>query len=212
MNDWDRFLIWLNPDPNLAASEYKTIRQKLVIYFIKRNCDNAEDLADQTIERVAQRLFKFGDELPSEPLRFCYGFAKNIHKEHIRQQLSTQGNVPIELLTDLHNPARALSGTGIHHHQRRSLGAQGSLNSAAIAEELEIIEKCLHNCLQQLDVRKRETFIKYYLVEPDTKVNIRESLARQMGITLNALRLQMLRLKEDLRACISACRQREARV
>jgi RNA polymerase sigma factor (sigma-70 family) len=179
MRDWDRFYIWLNPDPDIAESEYKGIRVSLISYFRKRVCPDAEGLADQTIERVVKLLPKFGENLPSHPLRYCYGVARNIHKEYVRE-LSRNG-VDITNAHPVYNP---------------------SLNEAQ-----DDLEKCLHNCLEKLDKKKRDLFLNYYLVGTEEKSVYHQKMADELGITLTALRLQILRIKEKLRACIADCQQ-----
>jgi RNA polymerase sigma factor (sigma-70 family) len=181
--DWTRFLKWLNPDPDLAAQIYEAIRQKLISYFIRRACSDSEGLADQTIDRVIRLLSSLNGSLPDNQLRYCYGIAKYIHREYWRIQVNpNRGTV-----TDREpNPYRAES-----------------------AEGHEVIEKCLYLCLQKLDERKRETFIRYYLTETQAKNEFRQQLADKLGITINALRLQMLRLKTELRICITECQQHD---
>jgi RNA polymerase sigma factor (sigma-70 family) len=186
MKDWDRFYQWLNPDPDLAASEYKRLRRLLISFFKGRYCADAEGLADQTIERVVQLLPKYGNELPSHPPRFCYGVARYIYKEYLRNEVSRNtGELPIS------SPAAY---------------------DSELAEEKEDLDRCLRNCLRELDNQKREMFIRYYLVNSEEKSVLHQAMAEQMGVTITALRLQILRVKEKLRACISDCRQRGGRV
>jgi RNA polymerase sigma factor (sigma-70 family) len=182
MNDWDRFYKWLNPDPDLAASEYRVLRQSLISFFKGRYCADAEGLTDQTIERVVQLLPKFGDELPNHPLRYCYGVARFIHKEYLRNEVSRNGGDMSKLTHLAADPASD--------------------------EAREALERCLHNCLRKLDKKKRDLFTRYYLVGSQEKSVYHQKMADQMGITLTALRLQILRIKEKLRACITDCQQR----
>lgn len=177
--DWTRFLKWLNPDPDLAAQVYESIRQKLISYFNRKECIDAEGLVDRTIDRVVRLLSSFNGDLPDNQLRYCYGVAKYIHKEYCRNQ-PVRGTVP---------------------------GNKPNPHRSDYAEEREEIEQCLSDCLQKLDARKRETFIRYYLTESKTKNEFRQQLAFDLGLTINALRLQMLRLKAELRTCITDCRQ-----
>jgi RNA polymerase sigma factor (sigma-70 family) len=182
MKDWDRFYKWLNPDPDLAASEYGDLRRSLISFFKSRGCADAEGLADQTIERVAHLLPKFGNELPSHPLRYCYGVARYIHKEYLRDEVSRNGGGLSESSPLRYDPE--------------------------LAEAKEEIDRCLHNCLRKLDKHKRETFTRYYLVSSKEKSAFHQTMAEQMGITITALRLQILRIKEKLRDCITDCQQR----
>jgi RNA polymerase sigma factor (sigma-70 family) len=186
MNDWDRFYKWLNPDPDLAASEYRKLRQLLGSFFKSRSCADAEGLTDQTIERVVKLLPKFGDHLPDRPQRYCYGVARYIHKEYLRNEVSRNGGEPSKLSPVAYAPE--------------------------LAEDKEALDKCLYNCLGELDKQKREMFTRYYLVNTAEKSVLHQTMAEEMGITITALRLQILRIKEKLRACITECQQRGGRV
>jgi RNA polymerase sigma factor (sigma-70 family) len=181
MRDWDRFYEWLNPDPDHAASAYRELRQLLISFFKGRVCADAEGLADQTIERVVQLLPKFGNELPDHPQRYCYGVAYYIHKEYLRNEVSRNGGNLAELSQEPYDPS--------------------------LVEEKEEMDRCLYNCLQKLEDQKREMFTRYYLVTPKKKSLSHQEMADEMGISLTALRLQILRVKEKLRACISECRK-----
>jgi RNA polymerase sigma factor (sigma-70 family) len=186
MNDWDSFYRWLNPDPDLAASEYTKLRQLLISFFKNKVCADAEGLADQTIERVVKLLPKFGNELPDHPQRYCYGVARYIHKEYFRNEVSKGGVQLSKLSPDAYDPE--------------------------LTAEKEALDGCLHNCLRDLDTQKREMFIRYYLVSSEEKSVLHQKMAEQMGITITALRLQILRIKEKLRGCITECRKRGGRV
>jgi DNA-directed RNA polymerase specialized sigma24 family protein len=181
MTDWDRFYKWLNPDPDLAASEYRGIRLNLISVFKSKSCHDPEGLADQTIERVVQTLPKYGDALPDNPLRYCFGVARYIHMEYRRSnEVTKNGGDPSGLSQHPYDPAES--------------------------EEDETLDSCLHTCLQKLDKEKRELFLRYYLVSPEVKSDLHQKMADEMGITLTALRLQILRIKEKLRSCINECR------
>jgi len=180
--DWTRLLKWLNPDPELAAQVYEAIRQKLISYFLRRGCSDVESLADRTIDRVTRKLRSFNGAPPDNPLRYCYGVARYIHKEYCHEQADTGGGTVTDAQPDPYQPASA--------------------------EAQEVLERCLGNCLQKLDAEKRDTFIRYYLAEPKAGSQIHQWLAEQMGITINALRLRVLRVKEELRICITACQRR----
>src|ERR1044071_2332912 len=59
--DFDALLDWLDPDPNKAEIKYEDIRKRLVKIFAGRGCAEAEDLADETINRVTSRLHEIKD-------------------------------------------------------------------------------------------------------------------------------------------------------
>ena len=59
------------------------MRFRLTTYFAQRNCRFAEDLADETINRVC---LKIGDEEVLNKTAFVYGFAKNVFLESLRKE------------------------------------------------------------------------------------------------------------------------------
>lgn len=62
---------------------------------------------------------------------------------------------------------------------------------------------CRSLCLAQLSVAKVELLAHYYLDDVD-----RNDIARENGLTLNALRLQIYRYKVGLRRCLKNCLKR----
>lgn len=175
--DWLRFLEWLHPDSDQAGREYEAIHQKLFYYFTKLGCGDAIALADQTIDRVIRLLGKPDKQFSGEPLRICYGVARYIYKEYLHQQIPKDGGEVPDTRAD---PYRA-----------------------ATAEEQEQVERCLDQCLQKLDPRKRDIYLHYYLAE----IN-RFEYAAELKMTINALRLLVMRLNNHLRDCITTCQQR----
>src|SRR5262245_41567772 len=53
---FDKLLIRLNPDRERAGEEYELLRLKLLTYFRSRAYLRAEDLADETLNRLAKKI------------------------------------------------------------------------------------------------------------------------------------------------------------
>ena len=53
---FDALLKWLDSDREQAAMKYEDIRKRLIKIFTGRDCVEAEDLADETINRVVSKL------------------------------------------------------------------------------------------------------------------------------------------------------------
>jgi DNA-directed RNA polymerase specialized sigma24 family protein len=64
----------------------------------------------------------------------------------------------------------------------------------------EAVRDCRRLCLQSLSKDKLQLLEKYYLDEES-----REDLALIQGVSLNALRLQVHRIKNELRTCYQRC-------
>jgi DNA-directed RNA polymerase specialized sigma24 family protein len=66
-------------------------------------------------------------------------------------------------------------------------------------------QDCLSKCLQVLAPDKRELLLDYYLYEKKAKVAHHRSLAKERGITENALRGQVHRLRLAIYKCVLNC-------
>ena len=84
--EFDALMEFLDPDRERAGEIYEAIRHRLIRLFEWRGCSSSEDLADETISRVARRVFR-GLELdkPNPYAYFC-GVAHLVHKEAIRKE------------------------------------------------------------------------------------------------------------------------------
>lgn len=78
---FDAFLKWLDEDPEKAGEKYEEIRQRLIKYFVARGRPDAEDLADETINRVINKIEEIKKDYKGEPIRYFYGVAHMVSKE-----------------------------------------------------------------------------------------------------------------------------------
>lgn len=78
-----KFLAWLNPSEDAAGEEYERLRFRLITFFASRNCRFPEELADETLNRVT---LKIGEEIIEKKMAFCYGVAKNVFLESLRKE------------------------------------------------------------------------------------------------------------------------------
>jgi DNA-directed RNA polymerase specialized sigma24 family protein len=81
---FDRLLAHLDPDRQQAGSKYEALRRKLVKFFEWRGSSFAEDLADDTINRVAMNL-EAGEEIRRFPA-YCAGIARHVFLESLRDR------------------------------------------------------------------------------------------------------------------------------
>lgn len=77
------FLKWLSPDGDSAGEEYERLRFRLYTFFSQRQCSLADELADETINRV---ILKSSEENIENKLAYCYGVARNVYRESLRKQ------------------------------------------------------------------------------------------------------------------------------
>ena len=87
---FDGLLKWLSPNRDQAGQIYEEIRQRLIRIFTSRGCSEAEDLADETMNRVARKLPEIGETYCGEPARYFYAVANNVHLEFLRRKTFTE--------------------------------------------------------------------------------------------------------------------------
>lgn len=78
-----RFLEWLSPDSERAGEEYEALRFRLFRFFSLRHCIHADELTDETINRV---IVKCSVEDITNNLAYVYGVAKNVYRESLRRE------------------------------------------------------------------------------------------------------------------------------
>jgi DNA-directed RNA polymerase specialized sigma24 family protein len=178
------FLLWLGEDPASGARKYEQIRQKLILLFRYRGCHIPEELADETIDRTARAVLKPDFHFQGEPVAYVRGVARNVHLEWLRKER----RLPTEPISEVDRglPASA-SGT---------------------AQE-EMLHACLESCLNTLAPAKKSLLIRYYGSEKRGKIDGRQLLAEELGIGLNALRIQAFRLRAALRVCVEKCNAKD---
>ena len=91
---FDRLMRWLDADPARAGATYERIRQKLVKIFVYRGSSIAEELADETINRVASRLPEFEAKYIGDPVLYFYGVARHVFQESTRRPAAALREVP----------------------------------------------------------------------------------------------------------------------
>jgi len=77
------FLEWLSPDLDRAGEEYERLRFRLCTFFSQRQCSFADELADETINRV---ILKSSEERIENKIAYCYGVARNVYRESLRKE------------------------------------------------------------------------------------------------------------------------------
>lgn len=82
---FDALLRWLDPDPERGAQRYEEVRRRLIRFFTCRRCAAAEDLTDETMNRVARRAHE-GLEIDGKSVPYLYGVAQNVYLEYIRKK------------------------------------------------------------------------------------------------------------------------------
>lgn len=173
--NFDALLNWLNPDRDLAGVKYEEIRESLINIFSWRGFKDAEDLADETISRVAAKVLEVAKEYRGDPALYFYAVAKKVFFEAHRRD---QRMAPLPI-----------SPSG---------------ESAKQIEDDKPEYECLDQCLDELLAADRELILLYYQ-QDEPKIHHRKELAKRLGCTLNAIRVRACRIRLILYACIEKC-------
>jgi DNA-directed RNA polymerase specialized sigma24 family protein len=180
-----RFLSWLDEGVASDGQKYLEMRRRLVLYFDRKNCLGPDELADETLSRVAQKLDDKGAITDISPAHYCYVVAKFVFLEYLRS--AEHGRVDLEDL-----PA----GRG-----------QFCLATAPVADSFEAEERldCLEHCLSKLPASDRELILEYYQGEQRAKIERRTQLAASLGLSMNALSIRACRIRQKLEGCVRKC-------
>ena len=179
-------LAWLDGGAESDGANYLEMRRRLVAYFDRKNCPSPEDLADETLNRVARRLEEEGEILDATPPHFCYMTARFVYLEFLRSGGHRE---------------RSLEETPLAEGWASSLVAPFDPD----AESQQKMMGCLEECLEKLQTADRELILEYYRGERREKIERRRELATKLGLTLNALAIRAARIRTRLERCVTGC-------
>src|SRR5262249_47944043 len=75
----------LDPDRERAGVLYEKIRWRLITILASRGCSVPEELADETIDRVARRVVDIQETYVGDKLLYFLGVANNVHHEYLKR-------------------------------------------------------------------------------------------------------------------------------
>ena len=180
---FQRLLGWLDQGIDSQGERYLDVRDRLVSYFARRNCLASEDLADETLNRVARRLEETGSIDDVTPSRYCYIVAKFVLLESLRQR-ARQSDMPL---------------------------SEELLQSAApedTDDEPDRTMACLERCLEEVTPSERALILDYYGTESGRSSVGRKQLAARLGLTPNSLAIRAYRIRSRLEGCVRTCLER----
>lgn len=173
---FDRFLHWLAEGAESKGERYLEMRRRLTRYFDHKGCLTPEDLADETLNRVARRLEEESEITGASPAQYCYIVARFVFLEYRRRP------------------------------EFREVSLDDSAHSAAVETAPEEKRfPCLDRCLGALRPEHRELILEYYRGELRAKIGHRRALAQRFGLSANALSIRACRIREALEDCVRRC-------
>jgi RNA polymerase sigma factor (sigma-70 family) len=178
--EFDELLRWLDADPARAGEKYEAIRRRLIWFYLSQPCPQAEELTDETINRVAQKPQEWKEAYVGERMPYFYAVARNVFREHCRE-LNRKIESPPETSDAELNPYRTclkiclakLSEENrsliLSYYQERkkakidshkAMGNKMGLNPGALRARIhrirtrvrECVEECVGNLRQSNDI------------------------------------------------------------
>lgn len=173
-----RLLERLHPDPEVAGAQYEETRQNLIGLFRWRGLEFPEELADETLNRVARKIHE-GEEIEN-----FAGYVTGVARF-----------VLLEALKERERARAALESS-----------PQPTITEPVYEEdEADLRRACLEKCLASLPAEARSLVLEYYDDEERTRIEQRKALAARLGLEINALRNRALRIRGKLEGCVMKC-------
>ncbi len=173
-----RLLERLHADPDEAARAYEHLRRALVRFFEWRGAWPPDECADITIDRLGKRLEE--DTSIADVRQYARGIARLVLLERQRRP-------PAESLDD---------------------GSRLPLVQPPAPDDGDLRRECFERCLAGVPADGRSLLLAYYQGERAVKIANRRRLATSLGLTDNALRSRVQRLRDRLEHCIDGCLSR----
>lgn len=172
--NFELLLSWLASDRDGAGEKYEQIRRNLLDYFRRRDVPDPLTLADEVILRVTRKVDEVAKGFVGDPSAYFLAVARRVLAESWRR--------PVEM--DLSEDISVFP------------------NSDA-GERKELMLQSLEQCWARLSPSQQDILFRYCVETPPLKLaQSRELLAREINLSLNALRVMAYRLKRRVKDCI----------
>jgi hypothetical protein len=190
-NALSALLARLHPDPVEAAEAYRDLQQRLVRFFNLTAASDPQQLADETIKRLAQRAAEDAAAVPSDNANdsalsvgqpsiirssgaLAFGVAREILQEDL-SRIQPNDQAVREWI------ARTTNAPDPNRERRQAI---------------------LRSCLSRLSPERRRLLETYYGWSPSNKAEHHLQLAQSLGLNLDALRHRVLRSRVQLESCV----------
>ena len=173
-------------NPDAAGRGFEQLRRRLVRFFEYRRCVFPDDQADETLSRVARKLD--AGEVIQDVTTYIIGVARMVSRE--------AGKAAMKDATQT-APVR-----------------EAAVRQAEPADENDDQQRllaCLRACLGKLAGADRDLIVRYYQDTKQAKIRNRRTIAAELGVEMNALRLRAFRVRAVLESCVEACAGRRER-
>jgi DNA-directed RNA polymerase specialized sigma24 family protein len=166
----------LGEQPDRAALRYEELRRRLILFFRLKRPADAEELTDEVMDRLARRVSEGVEILSLES--YVLGMARFVLRERDGAALRA---------------ARALEEASYIQQSQQPSSADDAAQNATAA---------LGRCLQELRAAERSMILRYYGADGPERGALRQTMAKSMGLSINALHNRALRLRNLLERCV----------
>ena len=171
--DFAHFLKYLSPDTEEAGRLYERLHKNLTRYCAILGDSDPETAATLTIDRAILKIVA-GAVVPDVG-KYCRGIARNVVRERsrvVQREISAFN----EFIEDRNN---------------------------SFTEEMERIYSIMKSCFEKLAVEDQQ-LLKEYCKDLKGRAlsKHRDALAKSLGKTMVALRIQVQRLRNKLKGCV----------
>jgi len=171
------FLSLLSPDRDVAENKFRDIRRRLARMLDFRGCACSYELADDAILDFVCHLRNRDRPFVGDPLAYLNTVAFNLYLAYLQKQF-------LPLPDDI---------------------AEWPQADEEDAVDKEQLHQCLDRCLDKLSPNDRDLILKYYRRDKQAKIEFRKELAKELGISANALKIKVYHIRKTLGACIEEC-------
>ena len=187
-----QFLDWLDQGAGSGGEKYLELRRRLVLYFDRKNCLTADELADETLSRVAQKYQEQGKITNLSPAQYCYVTAKYVFLEYTRRPEISNKSI---------DEFPAFGGSVIELASVTTADRENDSKEKAL--------DCLERCLKHLAPDESRLILEYYQGEHQEKIRRRRLIAERLAVSANALSIRACRIRARLETCVRSCCEKE---
>jgi DNA-directed RNA polymerase specialized sigma24 family protein len=169
----DALLEALGETREQAGATYREIHERLTRFFRLNNGSDPQALADEVMDRLARRTANDPKGEIVSPQAFALGIARHLLQEDQRRQ------------------AREIS-----------VARDWNVFPGTAEKDQEHLLVDLEECMRRMSEEKRKLLLSYYSWQEGKKIDHHRGMADRLGLTMNALRNRMMRIRNELDNCV----------
>jgi RNA polymerase sigma factor (sigma-70 family) len=186
--DLRRLLGRLDADPARAWEVYGHLRLALLKYFEHNYCPEPDQLADETLDRIAR---KPDEQEIANVLEYAFGVARHVRRETDRKTALRKDLTEVIRDAEVANQEQDPESTIVKQIDRE--------------RKLE----CLRRCISALTPYERELLYLYHPDDCEQLDEHRQRVAQEFGLSWATLRTRMSRIRQKLEQCFERAQTKE---